>query len=105
MASVNDRLYRVKITRISPNTKAHDLADALRFSPSRVGIPSNQTNQQSWYAWITGFESEEDADAFVKRWHNQNVLGTRITVTANPMASGRSKSSDHQQKLSSLVHL
>ncbi|CAF1574484.1 unnamed protein product [Didymodactylos carnosus] len=60
---------RVKITGLSPNVTAFDLSNQFEITSQLISIPKSQTNSAKWYAWIDGFENEEQAVVFASEWN------------------------------------
>ena len=99
MATAN---VRVKITNLPVNISQLDVAKELNIERHQVGIPRNQPDPGKWYIWITGFESEQQANEFVTRWNDTIHFGRKITCRVNSTTINQEstvpKSSDNRSR-------
>lgn len=81
---------RVKITNLPVNISEVDLARELTIEKRQVGIPKTQPDPNKWYVWISGFESEQQANEFVHRWNDTTHFGKKITCKVSSTTTNQS---------------
>lgn len=87
MALSQEAEWTVKITGLSPSISAEQLADALSIEEDRVAIPRNQHATKNNYAWINGFQNEEEANHHAALWHGRTI--ENIKIRSNVTKSNR----------------
>jgi hypothetical protein len=73
--------WRVKIIYLPATITNDQLAQTFNLSNSRITIPKKQ-QFATYFAWIDGFVSEEDARDFVNQWSGSSIFGTAIKCNA-----------------------
>ena len=100
---------RVKITNLPVNISEVDLAKELTIDKRQVGIPKNQPDPNKWYAWISRFDSEQEANEFVSRWNDTIHFGKKMTCkvssTMNNQSSTIPKSFDNRSRFANTDRL
>ena len=83
MASTTQSEWRIKITGLPTNVSVVDLAEQLHVRSRQVGIPRNQTDSNTWYAWISGFTSEVESSDLASKWSQTLLFGRRVRCKAS----------------------
>lgn len=78
MAKSNIKEWSVKVTCLPSNISNVDLAKHLNITTHRVSIPKKQTDPNKWYAWINGFQNEQNAKEFINQWNETIIYEKRI---------------------------
>ena len=69
--------WRVKISYLPGNINANLLAQKFGVPLDEIRIPENQS-ESTIYAWVHGFESEDDAMKFEQRWDRARLFRAKI---------------------------
>jgi len=68
--------YSVNVLNLPTTITIHQLAQTFQLPNSRIYLPRIQKTT-SYHAWINDFNSEQDANDFVKQWSNSHIFGGR----------------------------
>ena len=94
--------YSVNVLNLPTTITIHQLAQTFQLPNSRIYLPRIQKTT-SYHAWINDFNSEQDANDFVKQWSNSHIFGGRsITCYAKKSNITRRNSSSSSSSLSSM---
>ncbi|CAF3947268.1 unnamed protein product [Rotaria sordida] len=76
--------WRVKMVSIPASITLSELAQKIGLPKSRIYLPKANENK-TYYAWIDGFVSEEEAHNFARQWSGWSILSGIIKcVVATP---------------------
>lgn len=83
MANSNTEAWTVKVTGLPSSISAKKLADELSIEEDRVSFPVNQDQGENNYAWINGFDNEEEAHHYATLWNRSTILDGEIRCSLN----------------------
>jgi hypothetical protein len=96
--------WRVKITSIPASITFTQLAQIVGLPKSHIYIPK-VNNDETHYAWINNFVSEEEANKFEQQWSGSSILGETIKCVVATQRNDERKAvhSSHESLVSDIT--